>query len=83
MTRLAVMVAVGTRLLFTRRTAPLGGAGIMLAALAPTLWYGAGVPFVSAVLGVAAYRFFTLFGPMPVALASLPKMRALAPQSGL
>jgi hypothetical protein len=44
MTPLAVIVAVGTGVIFTRRVAPLGGAGIMLVALAPTLWYGAGVP---------------------------------------
>jgi hypothetical protein len=77
MTPLAVIVAVGTGVIFTRRVAPLGGAGIMLVALAPTLWYGAGVPFASAVLGVAAYRFFMLFGPLPASLGALPKLRAL------
>ncbi len=77
MTILAVIVAFGTGMLFTRRTAPLGGAGIMLVALVPTLWYGAAVPFAAATLGVAAYRLFTLFAPMPAAFASLPKLRAV------
>jgi hypothetical protein len=77
MTILAVIVALATGMLFTRRTAPLGGAGIMLVALVPTLWYGAAVPFAAATLGVAAYRLFTLFGTMPAAFASLPKLRAL------
>jgi hypothetical protein len=79
MTALAVIVALGTGMLFTRRTAPLGGAGIMLLALVPTLWYGAAVPFAEATLGVAAYRLFTLFAPMPAAFVSLPKLRALWP----
>ena len=77
MTVLAVIVAFGTGMLFTRRTAPLGGAGIMLVALVPTLWYGAAVPFAAATLGVAAYRLLTLFAPLPAAFASLPKLRAL------
>lgn len=77
MTALSVIVALGTGMVFTRRTAPLGGAGIMLVALVPTLWNGAGVPFAAATLGVAAYRLFTLFAPMPAAFAALPQLRAL------
>ncbi len=49
----------------------------MLVALVPTLWYGAAVPFAAAALGVAAYRLFTLFAPLPAALLALPKLRAL------
>jgi uncharacterized membrane protein YbhN (UPF0104 family) len=77
MTALAVIVALGTGMIFTRRTAPLGGAGIMIVALTATLWYGAAVPFASATMGVVAYRFFTLFVPMPGAFGALPKLRAL------
>lgn len=77
MTALAVIVAFGTGMLFTRRTAPLAGGGIMLVALVPTLWYGAAVPFAVATLGVAAYRFFTLWAPLPAAIAALPKLRDL------
>jgi hypothetical protein len=77
MTPLAIIVALGTGMILTRRTAPLGGAGVMIVALVPTLWYGAAVPFASATMGVVAYRFFTLFVPMPGAFASLPKLREL------
>ena len=77
MTPLAVIVALGTGMIFTRRTAPLGGAGLMTVALVPTLWYGAAVPFAAATLGVAAYRFLTLWTPLPPALLALPKLREL------
>lgn len=74
---LGVIVALGTGMVLTRRTAPLAGAGVMFVALTATLWNAAGVPFAAATLGVAAYRLFTLFGPMPFGLAALPKLRAL------
>ena len=77
MTFLAVIVAFGTGMLFTRRTAPLGGAGVMVVALVPTLWYGAAVPFAVATLGVAFYRFLTVGLPLPFSLAALPKLREL------
>jgi uncharacterized membrane protein YbhN (UPF0104 family) len=77
MSALSVIVALGTGMIFTRRTGPLGGAGFMVVALVATLWYGAGVPFAAATLGVAAYRLFTLWVPLPAALAALPKLRAL------
>jgi uncharacterized membrane protein YbhN (UPF0104 family) len=77
MSALSVIVAVGTGMIFTRRTGPLGGAGFMVVALVATLWYGVAVPFAAATLGVAAYRFFTLWVPLPAALAALPKLRAL------
>ncbi|MGH2857600.1 MAG: hypothetical protein ACRDMJ_08950, partial [Solirubrobacteraceae bacterium] len=77
MSVLAVIVALGTGMIFTRRTAPLAGGGLMLVALVATLWYGAAVPFAAATLGVAAYRFFTLWAPLPPALAALPQLRAL------
>jgi MFS family permease len=74
---LSVIVALGTGMILTRRTAPLAGAGIILVALVPTMWNAAGVPLSAAVLGVAAYRLFTLFGPMPFGLMALPQLRAL------
>jgi hypothetical protein len=77
MTVLSVIVALGTGMILTRRTAPLGGAGLMTVALVPTLWYGAAVPFAAATLGVAVYRFFTLWMPVPPALTAIPKLRAL------
>jgi uncharacterized membrane protein YbhN (UPF0104 family) len=77
MSALAIIVVLGTGMLFTRRTAPLGGAGIMVVALVPTLWYGAGVPYAAATMGVVAFRFMTLFIPMPGAFIALPKLREL------
>ncbi len=77
MTALAVIVAFGTGMLFTRRTAPLAGAGLMIVALVPTLWYGAAVPYATATLVVAAYRLFTVWAPLPGAFAALPKLREL------
>lgn len=78
MTVLSVTVAFGTGMILTRRTAPLAGAGVMIVALVPTLWYGAAVPFAGATLGVVAYRFFTLWAPLPAAFAALPKLRELS-----
>lgn len=77
MSALSVIVALGTGMIFTRRTAPLAGAGVMTVALTPTLWYGAAVPFDSAAAGVIAYSFFTLWVPLPAALAALPRLRML------
>lgn len=78
MSALDVIIGLSTGMILTRRTAPLGGAGIVLVALVATLWNAAGVPFAAATLGVAAYRSLTLFGPMPFGLATLPKLRALS-----
>lgn len=81
MSALAVIIALGTGMILTRRTAPLGGSGILLLALVPTLWYGSGVPFAAAALGVAAYGFVTVFVPMPAAFAVLPALRELGETS--
>ena len=42
-----------------------------------TLWYASATPLAPVVLGVAAYRPFSLFGPIPFSLAALPELRAL------
>ncbi len=77
MSAVAVIVALGTGMILTRRTAPVGGAGLLLVALTPTLWYGAAVPFAAATLGVFAYQFVTLWLSMPASFAVLPVLRAL------
>lgn len=81
MSALTVIVCLGTGMIFTRRTAPLAGGGLMLVALVATLWYGGAVPFAAATLGVAAYRFMTLWVPLPAAFAAIPRLRELG-QSG-
>lgn len=78
MSALSVIVALGTGMIFTRRTAPLAGAGVMTVALVPTLWYVAAVPLAPATLGVVVYRLFTFWIPLPAALIALPRLRLLA-----
>jgi hypothetical protein len=72
----ATVVAFGTAMIITRRNGPLGGVGVMDLALPPTLWV-CGAGWGPAVLGTFAYRFFTLWLPLPVALATLPRLREL------
>lgn len=72
----ATIVAFGTAMIVTRRTGPLGGVGVMDLALPPTLWV-CGAHWGPAVLGVFAYRFFTLWLPLPFALTTLPRLRRL------
>jgi uncharacterized membrane protein YbhN (UPF0104 family) len=72
----ATVIAFGTAMIVTRRNGPLGGVGVMDLALPPTLWV-CGAHWGQAVLGTFAYRFFTLWLPLPVALLSLPRLRSL------
>jgi uncharacterized membrane protein YbhN (UPF0104 family) len=75
------IVAFGTAMIVTRRTGPLGGAGILGAALAATLWYS-GAPWVAAVLGTFSYRFFAVWFPQPLSFLMLPRLRRLLEHSG-
>ena len=75
------MVAFGTAMIVTRRTGPLGRAGILDVALAATLWY-CGVPWPAAVLGTYSYRFFAIWPPQPVSFPMLPRLRRLLDGSG-
>jgi uncharacterized membrane protein YbhN (UPF0104 family) len=72
----AMLVGFCTGMLFTRRMAPLAGAGILTAALAMAIWWS-GAPLAVAVAGIFVYRMFSLWLPMPFALASLPVLRGL------
>jgi uncharacterized membrane protein YbhN (UPF0104 family) len=72
---LIIAYAIGYAL--TRRSAPLGGAGLIETFLPLTLW-DSGAPLAAAVAGVLAYRFFNLWAPMPPALAVLPRLKAIA-----
>jgi uncharacterized membrane protein YbhN (UPF0104 family) len=71
------VIAFGTAMIVTRRTGPLGGAGILQCAIVPTLWIS-GAPYAAAALGAFAYRFFTLWIPLPFSFAALPHLRRLA-----
>lgn len=70
------IVAFGTAMIVTRRTGPLGGAGLLDVALAATVWY-CGAPWPAAVLGTFSYRFFALWPPQPFSFLGLPRLRAI------
>lgn len=73
----AVLAAgVCTGMVFTRRVAPLAGAGTLTLILPVAIWY-CGAPLAVAVAGTFAYRALTLWLPMPFALATLPVLRRL------
>jgi hypothetical protein len=69
-----------TGMVFTRRVAPLAGAGTLTLALPLAIWY-CGFPLPVAVAGTFAYRAFTLWLPMPFALATLPVLRQISKDS--
>ena len=68
-----------TGMVFTRRTGPLAGAGILALVLPLSLWYCC-APLAVAVAGVFAYRVLALWLPMPVTLAFLPTLRTMGEQ---
>ena len=76
MNAVTLLAGYATGMVFTRRTAPLAGAGILALALPTSLWYS-GAPLAAAVAGVFAYRILVLWLPLPVALASLPTLRTM------
>jgi uncharacterized membrane protein YbhN (UPF0104 family) len=76
--QLIIAYAIGYAL--TRRSAPLGGAGLIETFLPLTLW-DSGAPLPAAVAGVLTYRVFNLWLPLPLALASLPRLRAMGERS--
>jgi hypothetical protein len=69
-------VGFATGMVFTRRTGPLGGAGVLALCLPLTLWYS-GAPLAVAIVGIFTYRVLALWLPMPAALALLPTMRKM------
>jgi hypothetical protein len=72
----ALFVGFATGMVFTRRTGPLAGAGVLALLLPLTIW-GAGAPLPVAVAGVFAYRVLCLWLSMPVSLALLPTLRKI------
>lgn len=72
----ALIVALATGMVFSRRTGPLAGAGILTVTLALTIEYS-GAPFAAAVAGIFAYRIFALWIPLPFSMLALPTLRRL------
>jgi hypothetical protein len=73
----ALFVGFATGMVFTRRTGPLAGAGVLALVLPLTIWVS-GAPLAVAVAGVFVYRMLALLLPMPVSLAALPTLRDMA-----
>jgi hypothetical protein len=72
----ALFVGFATGMVFTRRTGPLAGAGVLALVLPVTIW-ASGASFAAAIVGVFAYRILALLLPLPVSLAALPTLRKL------
>jgi hypothetical protein len=72
----ALFVGFATGMVFTRRTGPLAGAGVLALVLPLTIW-ASGASFAVAIVGVFVYRILALLLPMPVSLAALPTLRKL------
>jgi hypothetical protein len=75
----ALIVGFCTGMVFTRRIAPLAGAGTLMLVLPVTMWVS-GAPLAVAIAGIFAYRVLCLWLPMPFALASLPALRRMSKQ---
>jgi uncharacterized membrane protein YbhN (UPF0104 family) len=78
----ALFIGFATGMVFTRRTGPLAGAGVLALVLPVTIWQS-GAPFAAAIVGIFAYRILALWLPMPASLAALPTMREMAEAHGL
>lgn len=71
------IVGFCTGMVFTRRTGPFAGAGVLELVLPLTLW-ASGAPLATAVVGIFAYRVVTVWLPVPFALQRLPSVRRMA-----
>jgi uncharacterized membrane protein YbhN (UPF0104 family) len=72
-----LVLGYATGYALTRRTLPLGGAGVVDTLLPLSLvWLG--IAFAPAVVAVVVYRFMNLWLPMIPALAGLPTLKAMS-----
>jgi hypothetical protein len=76
----AFIVGYCTGMVFTRRIAPLAGAG-MLALILPLAIWASGAPLATAITGVAVYRLLCFWLPLPSALAHLSALRETTRQA--
>lgn len=72
----ALFIGYATGMIFTRRTAPLGGSGILMLILPATICYS-GAPFATAVVAVSTYRIAAYWLPVPFAMAARPTLRKM------
>jgi hypothetical protein len=73
-------VGFATGMVFTRRTGPLAGAGILALVLPLTIWTS-GAPFAIAVVSVFTYRMLCIVLPLPFSLAVLPTLSRTRPEA--
>jgi len=76
----ALIVGYCTGMVFTRRIAPLAGAGTLTLILPVTIW-ASGAPLATAITGVTVYRLPGGWLSLPSALASLPVLRETTRQA--
>ncbi|HWF79801.1 MAG TPA: hypothetical protein VN695_04390 [Streptosporangiaceae bacterium] len=72
----ALFIGFASGMLFTRRTGPLAGAGILALLLPLTISY-CGAPLATAVAGVLVYRLASMWLPAPACLAAIPTLRRI------
>jgi uncharacterized membrane protein YbhN (UPF0104 family) len=70
------VIGFGTGMVFTRRTGPFAGAGVLELALPVALW-ASGAPLAVAILGMFVYRAASIWLPMPMALGRLRTLRQM------
>lgn len=70
------IVGFATGMVFTRRSMPLAGAGLLAVILPLTIWQS-GAPLAVAVPGVFVYHLLSLWLPTPLSLATLRPLRDL------
>jgi uncharacterized membrane protein YbhN (UPF0104 family) len=75
-----MIVGYATGYALTRRSLPLGSAGVV-EALMPFALTWVGFPLPSAILAVVAYRAFNLWLPMIPAVTGLKRLRELRPET--
>ncbi len=77
MSMAGVILGYGVGYVISRRSAPLGGAGLIDVMLMIALAQ-AGAPLTAAIVGTFTYRFFNLWCSMPASLAALSSIRRVA-----
>jgi uncharacterized membrane protein YbhN (UPF0104 family) len=70
------VIGFGTGMVFTRRTGPFAGAGVLELVLPLSLW-ASGAPLPVAILGLFLYRAVSIWLPMPLALGRLRTLRQM------
>jgi uncharacterized membrane protein YbhN (UPF0104 family) len=71
-----LIVGFATGMLFSRRTSPMAGSGVLMVVMPISLVW-AGAPLATAIVAVFAYRVITLWLPLPLALAMIPTLRTV------